>query len=204
MSEAVRCAIYTRTSTSDRQDTSMQLRELEAYASVRGWTVVKVYEDKGFTGTNANRPALKELLAAARERKFDLVLVWKLDRWGRSLREIVLMLQDLSDYGVEFCSLKDALDLSTSHGKLMSHIVAAFSQYEADVIRSRVRSGLENAKAKGQKLGRPRKRNDEEIQKLRKEGLSIREIARQLNISPAAVQRALKKPVSKTHLRIAR
>lgn len=204
MSEGIRCALYVRTSTSDRQDTAMQIRDLESYAKTRGWNVVKVFEDKGFTGTNSNRPALKALLCDARARKFDLILVWRLDRFGRSLREIVLMLQDLADYGVEFCSLKDSLDLSTSQGKLMLHIVAAFAQYEAEIIKSRVRSGLENAKAKGQKLGRPKKRNDAEIKRLREEGLSIRQIAKQLGISPAAVQRALKKPVSKTHLRIAR
>lgn len=182
----------------------MQNRELQEYAKQRGWQVVKVYEDRGFTGTNSNRPALKSLLADARVRKLDLVLVWKLDRWGRSLREIVTMLQELTDYGVEFCSLKDSLDLSTSQGKLMSHIIGAFSQYEAEIIRARVRSGLENAKAKGQKLGRPKKRNDAEIQRLRQEGLSIREIAKQMGVSPASVQRALKKPVSKTLLGIAR
>lgn len=182
----------------------MQLRELEEYAVHRGWELSKTYEDKGFTGTNTNRPALKAMLTDAKARKFDLILVWKLDRFGRSLREIVMMLQDLADYGVEFCSFKDSLDLSSSQGKLMFHIVAAFSQYEAELIRSRVVSGLENAKAKGKKLGRPKKRNDAEIQRLRQEGLSIREIAKQLGVSAGAVQRALKKPVSKTHLKIAR
>lgn len=186
-----RVALYVRTSTLDKQDTGMQVRELEAYAKLRDWSVVTTYEDKGFTGTNANRPALKQLLIDAKSRKFDLVLCWKLDRWGRSLREIVLMLQDLSEYGVQFCSLKDSLDLSTSQGRLMMHMVAAFAQYEADVIKSRVRAGIENARAKGTKLGRPMVRNNDEIKKLRESGLSLREIAARLRISKGSVQNAL-------------
>ena len=102
------------------------------------------------------------------------------------------MLQDLADHNVEFCSLKDSLDLSTSQGKLMFHIVAAFAQYESDVIRTRVRAGLDNAKAKGIRLGRPKERDDDKVQKLRAQGLSQRQIAHQLGISKGSVQNALR------------
>ena len=187
-----RVALYARTSTYDKQDPEMQLRELREYAAIRGWQVVGVYEDRGFTGTNMNRPRLKTLLLDAKSRQFDLVLVWKLDRWGRSLREIVSMLQDLADYGVEFCSLKDSLDLSTSQGRLMMHLLAAFSQFEADVIKMRVRAGLAHAKASGKQLGRPKVRDDEAIRNLRANGLSLRRIAHNLQISKGTVQNALK------------
>jgi putative DNA-invertase from lambdoid prophage Rac len=187
-----RVALYARTSTTDKQDPEMQLRELREYASLRGWVLAGIYEDRGYTGTNSNRPMLKQLLLDAKARRFDLVAVWKLDRFGRSMKEIVVMLQDLADYGVEFCSLKDALDLSTSQGRLMMHIIAAFAQFEADVIKTRVMAGLEHAKARGQKLGRPQIRNDNEIKCLREQGLSQRVIAAQLGIAKGTVQNALK------------
>lgn len=190
-----RIALYARTSTADKQDPEMQLRELREYAAARGWKIVGTYEDRGFTGTNTNRPRLKDLLRDAKARKFDLVLVWKLDRWGRSLREIVLMLQDLADHNVEFASLKDALDLSTSQGRLMMHMLAAFAQFEADLIKTRVLAGLENAKAKGTKLGRPKKRNDEAIRTLRAKGVSFRKIASQLGVGIGSVQAALRSGV---------
>ncbi len=185
-------AIYTRTSTADRQDPTMQSRELETYCELRGWETYRIYEDKGYTGTNTNRPELKALFKDAQARKFDLLLVWKLDRFGRSLREIVQMLQTLSDYGVEFCSLKDSLDLSSSQGKLMFHIIAAFSQYEADVIKTRVRAGLENARAKGKILGRRKERDDDAIRDLHAKGLSQRVIAGKLKVSKGSVQNALR------------
>jgi DNA invertase Pin-like site-specific DNA recombinase len=152
---------------------------------------VGIYEDRGFTGTNANRPRLKALLQEARSRRFDLVLVWKLDRWGRSLREIVLMLQELADYGVEFCSLKDALDLSTSQGRLMMHMLAAFAQFEADVIKTRVLAGLANARARGKRLGRPKQHDDGAIRSLRAEGLSYRAIQKRLGVPMGCISRAL-------------
>jgi DNA invertase Pin-like site-specific DNA recombinase len=186
-----RIALYARTSTADKQNPEMQLRELREYAALRGWTIAGVYEDRGYTGTNTNRPRLKDLLRDGKARRFDLVLVWKLDRWGRSLSEIVTMLQDLADHGVEFCSLKDSLDLSTSQGRLMMHMLAAFAQFEADLIKTRVRAGLDHARACGKRLGRPKLRDDAAIHRLRSEGESIRKIAAELGISAGAVQRSL-------------
>lgn len=186
-----RVALYARTSTADKQHPEMQLRELHEYAKIRGWDVIGVYKDKGYTGTNSNRPMLKEVLRDAKLRRFDIVLVWKLDRWGRSLREIVLMLQELADYGVEFCSLKDALDLSTSQGRLMMHILGAFAQFEADIIKTRVIAGLEHAKVCGKKLGRPKQHDEGVIRSLRASGLSYRAIQKHLNVPMGCISRAL-------------
>ena len=186
-----RVALYARTSTVDKQDPEMQLRELREYARIRGWEIAGVYEDKGYTGTNSNRPMLRQVLQDAKQRRFDIVLVWKLDRWGRSLREIVLMLQELADYGVEFCSLKDSIDLSTSQGRLMMHLLAAFAQFEADVIKIRVLAGLEHAKARGKRLGRPKLHDDEAIRSLRAEGLSYRAIQKRLGVPMGCISRAL-------------
>ncbi|MBC7385522.1 MAG: recombinase family protein [Cryobacterium sp.] len=200
-SKSKRCVAYVRTST-DLQDTAMQSRELTEYARLRGWNLTVVYDDSGYKGGNMNRPELNRLLRDARSRKFDLVLVWKLDRWGRSLREIVLMIQELADVGVEFCSLKDNLDLSSAQGRLMLHMIAAFAEYEAEVIRSRVRSGIANARAKGVRFGRPKTRDDHEIRRLRSDGLSLRKIAARLGVAKGTVQNALEgwteNPIRKT------
>lgn len=188
-----RVAMYLRVSTADKgQDTAMQLRELEQYAKLREFGQVTVYEDKGFTGTNTKRPALQRLLKEAKQRKFDIVLVWKLDRFARSLKELVNMISELNEFGVEFCSLKDALDLSTSQGRLMFHMIGAFSQFESDLIRMRVKAGLEHARSKGKTLGRPKRRDDERIVRLRKKGLSIKAIALKIGMSKKTVQNSLR------------
>lgn len=187
-----RVALYSRTSTSDKQSPELQVHELKEYAALRGWEVVATYTDHGFTGTNTNRPRFRDLMTDSRQRRFDAVVVWKLDRWARSLREILLTLQELADLGVEFISLKDHLDLSTSQGKLMMHILAAFGQFEADIIRMRVLAGLDHAKAKGVRLGRPKKHNPTAIAELRAKGLSYTQIQEQLQVSKGAVCHALR------------
>lgn len=181
--------IYIRVSTSE-QSTEMQRRELEAYTAARGWTQIKVYEDKA-TGTNANRPELKRLLDDVRKRKVDLVLIWKLDRLFRSLKDVILTIHEFQDLGIDFISLRDNLDLSTSHGKLMMQIIAAFGEFEASLIKERVIAGLKNAKRKGKRLGRPKKRDDDKILHLREKGLSIRRISKELEVSAGSVQRSL-------------
>jgi DNA invertase Pin-like site-specific DNA recombinase len=191
MNEIRRVALYARTSTTDKQDPQMQLREMKEYAAHRNWIVSEIYQDHGYSGTNTKRPMLKKLLVDASTRKCDIVLVWKLDRFGRSLREILTMLEHFTEYGVEFCSQKDNLDFSTSQGRLMAQIIGAFAQFEADLIRMRVLSGLENARAKGKILGRPRIRDDKRIKTLKAQGLSQRAIAKKLKISKGTVQNAL-------------
>lgn len=169
----------------------MQLTELEEEASKRGLIVSKVYEDKA-TGTNTNRPAFQEMMGDARARKFDLLMVWKLDRFARSLRDLIIHLQELTDLGVTFVSLKDQLDLGSSMGLLMLHILGAFSQFEASIIKERVRSGVRNKIAKTGRWGRRRVRDAQAVQELRQKGLSVREIAKELGISATSVMRSLK------------
>src|SRR5258708_727521 len=145
-----RCALYARCSTSDKQDPAMQLSELRQFAEARGWEIVDEYVDAGFSGKNTNRPMLKKLMTATDRREIDIVLTWKLDRFARSLGDLISLIQRLSDVGVEFVSFKDNLDLTTSQGRLMLHLIGAFAQFERDMIVSRVKAGLEHARKNGQ------------------------------------------------------
>lgn len=185
-----RIALYVRVSTQD-QSCELQKRELIQFANARGWEISKIYEDIA-TGTNGNRPMFKQLLRDAKERKFDILICWKLDRLFRSLKDIIGTLQELVELKIDFISLKDNIDLTTSSGRLMMHLLGAFAEFEASLIRERVKAGLNNARAKGTRLGRPKSRDDLKIQFLRAQGLSIRRIATIANTSTASVQRSLK------------
>jgi DNA invertase Pin-like site-specific DNA recombinase len=186
-----RVALYARVSTNGHgQDPEMQLRELHEYADRRGWPVVDEYIDRGVSGAKASRPALNRLMADAQRRKIDTVLVWKLDRFGRSLRHLVNAIAELEVLGVAFVSLRDNLDLTTPSGRLMFQIIGAMAEFERSLIQERVRAGLRNAKAKGKKLGRPRVYVDEsKIEALRGSGASWREIAKQLGLGVGTVHR---------------
>jgi DNA invertase Pin-like site-specific DNA recombinase len=152
-----RIAVYARVSTSGgHQDPEMQLRELREYVGHRGWQITETYTDTGVSGSKDSRPALNRLMADACQRRFDAVLVWKLDRFGRSLRHLVNSLAELEALGVAFVSLRDNLDLSTPSGRLMFQIIGAMAEFERALIQERVRAGLRNARAKGRRLGRPR------------------------------------------------
>lgn len=186
-----RVIIYARVSTKD-QSTEMQHRELEQFVKARGWSITKSIEDKS-TGTNTNRPGFKELMQLCRERKTDIVLVWKMDRAFRSLRDSVNTLQEFNDLNIEFISLKDNIDMTTAAGRLMFHMVSAFAAFEADLIKSRVKAGLANAVANGKKLGRPSKLNHDQIKTLRGKGMSLSQIAKSIGSSKGAVSKSLKK-----------
>src|SRR5450755_4819469 len=150
-------ALYARVSTlNGHQDPEMQLRELREYARLRGWKIFGEYVDNGVSGSKESRPALNRLMADAHSRRFDAVLVWKIDRFGRSLKHLVNALADLAALGVAFVSLRDNLDLSTPSGRLMFQIIGAMAEFERALIQERVRAGLRNARAKGRRLGRPR------------------------------------------------
>lgn len=151
-----RVALYARVSTLNGQDPEMQLRELRELATRRGWTIAEEYTDQGISGSRESRPALNRLMADAHTRRFDAVLVWKLDRFGRSLKHLVTAIADFEALGVAFVSLRDNLDLSTPSGRLMFQIIGAMSEFERSLIQERVRAGLRNARAKGKKFGRPR------------------------------------------------
>src|SRR6516165_8334919 len=186
-----RVAIYARVSTNHRQDVTLQSRELKQFAEARGWTVVAEYRDTGICGAKDSRPELNRLMVAAKRRHFDLVLCWKLDRFGRSLRHLVNALAELETVGVAFVSLTDNLDLSTPAGRLMFQVIAAMGEFERELTRERVRAGLRHARAKGKRLGRPRVPADgHKVTALRKAGRSWREICRQTGLSKGTAQRA--------------
>ena len=182
-------AIYARVSTRD-QNCELQLRELGQYAERRGWLVVGEYVDH-ISGSKDSRPHLNRLMADAHQRRFDAVIVWKIDRFGRSLKHLVTALGDLAAYGVAFVSLRDNLDLSTPSGRLMFHVVAAMAEFERELIRERVRAGLANARPKGKRLGRRRVSVDSaSVARLRAEGHSWAEVCQALNLSKGTAQRA--------------
>jgi DNA invertase Pin-like site-specific DNA recombinase len=187
-----RVAIYARVSTSGGQSVGMQLLDLRELAKRRDFELVGEYCDEGVSGSRESRPALDSLLRDARRRKFDAVLVWKLDRLGRSLVHLVRLLQDLRGLGVELISFSEGLDFTTTTGKLLYQVISAFAEFERDCIRERVTAGLRNARAKGKRLGRPRIAVDApRIAVLRAQGRSWREITAETGISKGTAQRAL-------------
>jgi DNA invertase Pin-like site-specific DNA recombinase len=175
----------------------MQLRELREYAGRRDWTIVEEYVDAGISGAKDSRPALNRLMADAHLRRFDAVLVWKLDRFGRSLRHLVNALAELEARGIAFVSLRDNLDLGTPSGRLMFQIIGAMAEFERALIQERVRAGLRNARAKGKHIegkhiGRPRLNVDrEKIAELRQLGASWSQISRETGLSRGTTQRAM-------------
>jgi DNA invertase Pin-like site-specific DNA recombinase len=188
-----RVALYARVSTLLAQSPAMQLAELQDYAARRGWEVIGEYVDHA-SGAKESRPSLNRLMADARQRRFDIVAVWKIDRFGRSLRHLVNALADLEALGIAFVSLKDNLDLGTPSGRLMFQIIAAMAEFERALIQERVRAGLRNAKQRGQKLGRPRVAVDvARIASLRDSGRSWRFIAHDMGVSVGTVHSALRK-----------
>jgi len=187
-----RVALYARVSTLNHQDPEMQRAELREYAGRRGWTVVQEYVDQGVSGSKESRPALNRLMSDAQRRAFDAILIWKIDRFGRSLKHLVNALAEFGALGVAFISLRDNLDLSTPSGRLMYQIIGAMAEFERALIQERVRAGLRNARAKGKRLGRPRAIVDAyKIATLRVQGRSWMQIVSELRISKGTAQRAL-------------
>ena len=187
---AKKVAVYARVSTNS-QSTQAQIETLTIYCQQRNFKIYKVYEDIA-SGSKDQRPALKELMIDARKRKIDCVLVFRFDRWSRSIRHLTLSLEEFKTLGINFISYSEAIDTSTPMGFAVFNFISVMAQLERDIIRERVLCGLENAKRKGKKLGRPKKRSDHLIINLRKQGLSYRAIAKQLGVSLGSVQQALK------------
>jgi putative DNA-invertase from lambdoid prophage Rac len=193
----MRAAIYARVSTLNGQDPHMQTRELKNYCERRGWSVEGEYVDVGVSGAKDSRPELNRMMVDAKRRRFDSILVWKLDRFGRSLRHLVNAIAELESIGIAFVSLTDNLDLSTPSGRLMFQVIAAMGEFERELIRERVRSGMRNAKQKGKRIGRPRLEVDPAaIAGLRKSGKSWREIAKATGVSLGTVYAARSKRLS--------
>src|ERR1035438_3162479 len=179
-------AIYARVSTTD-QTNAIQIRELKEYVERRGWELSGVFQDQ-MSGAKASRPGLDQLIADARRRKFDVVIVWKLYRFGRSLVHCVSGIQELASLGIRFIATSQGLDTDESNpaSKLLMHILAAVAQFERELIRERVSAGMRAAKANGTKtgnaIGRPRRIfNRDEVVRLRETGLSIERIAGQID-----------------------
>ena len=187
----MKVALYARVSTMNAQHPEMQLSELREYGARRGWQIIAEYVDEGVSGARERRPQLDRLMADAHRRKFDLIAVWKIDRFGRSLKHLVNALADLDSLGVAFVSLRDNIDLSTPSGRLMFQIIGAMAEFERSLIQERVRAGLRNAQARGVRLGRPRTVVDAaEIVRLRSSGASWREISERLGVGVGTACRA--------------
>jgi DNA invertase Pin-like site-specific DNA recombinase len=186
-----RVGLYARVSTHDQQTLPLQMRAMREYAAKRGWTIAVQIKEVG-SGATA-RELRENLLAAARRRDIDVVLVWRLDRWGRSLVDLVVTLKELAELGVSFVSLTEALDLTTPTGRAMAGLLSVFAEFEHEILRERIRAGIAEARLQGKHLGRPvtAGKKTGKIQKLYRAGVSKAEIARRLDIGRTSVRRIL-------------
>src|SRR5579885_1916346 len=186
-----RAGLYARVSTNDQQTLPMQSRAMREYAARRGWTIA--LQVREVNSGAARREAREKLLEAARRRQIDVVLVWQLDRWGRSVTDLLATLQELEHLGVGFVSLTEALDLTTPAGRAMAGLLAVFAEFEREILRERTKAGLAHARENGQRLGRPATAavHAAEIRKLHRAGISKSEIARRLKIDRTSVRRIL-------------
>ena len=188
----VRAALYARVSTTNHgQDPEVQLRELRDYCHRRGWQIVREYVDRGISGSRERRPELDQMLVDCRKRLVDAVVVYRYDRFARSLRQLVNALEEFRSLGIDFISLHEGVDTSTPNGRLVFGIFASIAEFERELIRDRVRSGLAAARAKGKQLGRPRVIVDvSRIAQLRHSGASWRAISQEVGISVGKLHQA--------------
>jgi DNA invertase Pin-like site-specific DNA recombinase len=185
----MRAALYARVSTTD-QTCENQLLELRRYCEARGWPIAREFVDTGVSGSKDRRPALDELVTAAKGRRFDVLVCWRLDRLGRNLRHLVVLLEEFQAIGIGFVSLNEGIDLGTPAGRLQLHILAALAEFERSRIQERVRAGLARARSQGTKLGRPINHvSEDRLAPVR--GLSLREAAKRLGVSLSTAHRWL-------------
>ena len=188
----MKAAIYARVSTTNGQDPTMQTRELKEYCQRRGWKIAGEYVDQGISGAREKRPELDRMMADAHRRRFDAVVVWKFDRFARSVSHLLRALETFKALGIEFVSLSEQMDTSTPTGKMVFTVLGAVAELERSLIAERVRAGLRNARAKGKKLGRPRKAVDRSrIAALRRVGRSWAAIGQELDVGEGTVRRAV-------------
>jgi DNA invertase Pin-like site-specific DNA recombinase len=187
----MKVALYARVSTHDQQTLKLQLYAMRKYTKSRKWKIA--FEVKDIGSGASDRPKREELLLAARRREIDGIIVWKLDRWGRSLPDLVNTIRELSEIGVIFVSLTEALDLTTSSGRAMVGLLSVFAEFERDVLKERVKAGIAQARIEGRIGGRPKTAalQSEQVRKLFKKGVAKAEIARQLQIGRTSVRRIL-------------
>jgi DNA invertase Pin-like site-specific DNA recombinase len=189
----MRVAIYARVSTTNGQDPEMQLRELREYCQRRGWEIHHEYVDAGISGTKGKRPELDRLMADAHKRRFDIVIVWRFDRFARSVSHLLRALETFQALGIAFVSLSENIDTSTPTGKMIFTVLGAVAELERSLIVERVKAGLRNAKAKGKRLGRPSKGVDpNKVSLLRAQGLTWRRVGAQLGVAPRTALQSIK------------
>jgi putative DNA-invertase from lambdoid prophage Rac len=189
MPKLKKVALYARVSTHDQKTLSMQITKCSDYATARDWEII--YKIKEVGSGAKERPQRSELLKLCRQRKVDAVIVWKLDRWGRSVSDIVNTLQEMQELGVQFVSITEALDFTTATGRAMSGLLAVFSEFEREMISERVKAGVHQARLKGKRLGRPPVARDQEdeIKRLWKQHGNKSLIATQLGVSRRSIAR---------------
>jgi DNA invertase Pin-like site-specific DNA recombinase len=186
----MRTALYARVSTNG-QDTDLQLREFREFCQRRNWPVAGEYIDQGVSGSKDRRPELDRLMADAKRRKFDCVVVYRYDRFARSLRHLVNALEEFRALGVDFVSIHEGVDTSTPNGRLIFGIFASIAEFERELIRDRVRSGMRSAKARGRKIGRPRATvNAGQVARLRSQGASWSVVCAETGLSAGTAKRA--------------
>jgi len=187
-----RVALYARVSTTE-QSTDSQLLDLRRYVRERGWDIFREYVDEGISGSKDSRPALNDLMNDAKKRRFDVVLVWRFDRFARSTKHLILALEEFKNLGIDFVSYQENIDTSSPLGSAIFTIISAVAQLERDIIAERVKAGLRRARDNGKKLGRPNTLIDlSEVHRLRANGLSHRAIAKSLGVSHTTVGRILR------------
>jgi putative DNA-invertase from lambdoid prophage Rac len=187
----MRAGLYARVSTHDQQTLGMQVEAMSAYIKNRGWIAASRIEDVG--SGSKDRAGRESLLMAARRREIDVIVVWRLDRWGRSVADLMATLRELVDLGVGFVSLAEALDLTTPSGRAMAGMLAIFAEFEREILRERVKAGIAQARKEGRPHGRPRTASlrADEVIRLKAERVSHSEIARRLGIGRTSVRRVL-------------
>ncbi len=188
----MKVALYARVST-DGQDPEVQLTALRAHAANRGWDIVEEFVDRGYSGAKERRPALDRMMKAAWSGQFRAIAVWRFDRFARSVKHLITALEQFRSLNVGFVSLQEQFDTSTPIGLAMFTIIGAMAQLERDIIRERVKAGLDAARARGVRLGRPvADARPDDVSRLRGEGRSLGEIARHLRCSRSTVRRRLR------------
>ena len=189
----IRAAIYGRVSTVNHgQDVGLQMEELRRVAEQRGWLIVDEYIDEGISGGQQSRPALDNLMGAARGGTIDVVAVWRFDRFARSTTHLLAALEEFRLLGVNFVSIREAVDTSTSVGKMVFTFLAAVSEFEKALIQERVRAGVARARAQGKQLGRPRRDIDLGLARmLRDQGHSYRRVAKMMGVPKSTLVRHL-------------
>jgi DNA invertase Pin-like site-specific DNA recombinase len=184
----MRVALYMRVST-DSQDAAHQLPELQRYVDFHKWTVTEIYTDEGVSGRKSSRPALDRMMADARSKKFDVVVVFKLDRLGRSAKHLLSVLDELNSFGIGFASVTQGIDTTNAAGRLLFTVLGAMAEFESSLISERTRAGLNTARTSGKTLGRKVSIDYERVKAMRAEGLTQAAIAAALDISIDSVRR---------------